>query len=52
MANDRVVNAIQSQTESLSNTIDRKDLNVQIGDRQIAEANNRGQRGLGNKFVE
>jgi hypothetical protein len=52
MANDRMVNAIQSQTESLTNAIDRKNLDVQIGDRQIAEANNRGQKGLGNKFVE
>jgi hypothetical protein len=52
MANDRMVNAIQSQTESLTNAIDRKNLDVQIGDRQIAEANNRGQKGLGNKFVD
>ena len=52
MANDRMVSAIQNQTNTLTNAIDRKDLNVQIGDRQIAEANNRGQKGLGNKFVD
>ena len=52
MANDRVVNAIESQTNALGNAIDRKDLNVQIGDRQIAEANKRGQKGMGNNFVE
>ena len=52
MANDRMVSAIENQTNALENAIDRKNLDVQIGDRQIAEANNRGQKGLGNKFVD
>ena len=52
MANDRMVSAIENQTNALETAIDRKNLDVQIGDRQIAEANNRGQKGLGNKFVD
>lgn len=52
MANDRVVSAIQSQTGSLENAIDRKNLDVQIGDRQIAEANRRGEKGLGGNMVQ
>ena len=52
MANDRVVNAIENQTGSLENAIDRKNLDVKIGDRQIAEANRRGEKGLGNNFIQ
>lgn len=52
MANDRMISAIENQTNALESAIDRKNLDVQIGDRQIAEANNRGQKGLGNKFVD
>lgn len=52
MANDRVVSAIENQTSNLENAIDRKDVNVTIGDRQIAEANRRGTQSMGNKFVE
>lgn len=52
MANDRVVNAIHSQTNSLEDAIDKKDLDVQIGDRQIAEANRRGEKGLGGSFIK
>lgn len=51
MAQDRVVNAIESQTNTIENAIDRKDLDVQIGDRQIAEANRRGEKGLGQNFI-
>ena len=51
MANDRVVSAIENQTNSIENAIDRKDLDVQIGDRQIAEANRRGEQGLGQSFI-
>lgn len=51
MANDRLVNAIENQTNSIETAIDRKDLDVQIGDRQIAEANRRGEKGLGQNFV-
>ena len=52
MANDRMVSAIESQTSRLENAIDRKDVDVVIGDRQIAEANRRGQQGMGRKFVD
>ena len=51
MANDRMVNAIEQQTNALEGAIDRKNLNVSIGDKQIAEANRRGERGLGVSFV-
>ena len=52
MANDSLRNAIENQTQRLESAIDRKDLDVQIGDRQIAEANRRGTQSMGNKFVE
>ena len=52
MANESIKNAIENQTNILADTINNKDVNVQIGDRQIAEANNRGQKGLGNRFVD
>lgn len=51
MAQDKVVNAIANQTNAIENAIDRKNLDVQIGDRQIAEANRRGEKGLGKGFV-
>ncbi len=52
MANDSLRNAIENQTNALENAIDRKNLDVQIGDRQIAEANRRGEEGLGQYFVK
>ena len=52
MANDRLANAIEAQTNALEQAIDRKDLEVTIGDRQIAEANRRGQEGMGTSFVK
>ena len=44
-------NEIENQTNALENAIDRKNLDVQIGDRQIAEANRRGEKGLGQNFI-
>lgn len=52
MANESIKNAIENQTNILADTINNKNVDVQIGDRQIAEANNRGQKGLGNRFVD
>ena len=51
MANDSLRNAIENQTNVLENAIDRKDLEVNIGDKQIAEANRRGEKGLGQNFI-
>ena len=52
MANDRMVSAIENQTSRLESVIENKNLEVSIGDRQIAEANRRGQNSLGNKFID
>lgn len=52
MANDSLRSAIEQQTQQLENAIDRKDLNVQIGDRQIAEANRRGEQEMGQSFIK
>ena len=52
MANDSLRSAIEQQTQQLENAIDRKDLSVQIGDRQIAEANRRGEQDLGQSFIK
>lgn len=51
MANDSLKSAIEDQTQRLETAIDRKDLDVQIGDRQIAEANRRGEQSLGQSYV-
>lgn len=51
MANDSLRSAIESQTNALENAIDRKNLDVNIGDRQIAEANRRGEKDLGQNFI-
>ena len=52
MANDSLRNAIEAQTNALEQAIDRKDLDVKLGDRQIAEANRRGEQGMGTTFVK
>lgn len=52
MANDSLRTAIENQTNALESAINNKDLDVVIGDRQIAEANRRGQQGLGGQFVQ
>ena len=51
MANDSLRSAIENQTNALENAIDRKNLDVNIGDRQIAEANRRGEKDLGQNFI-
>lgn len=52
MANDSLRNAIDNQTQRLESAINSKELEVSIGDRQIAEANKRGQKSMGQTFVD
>ena len=51
MANDSLRSAIETQTQAIENAINNKELDVTIGDREIAEANRRGQQGMGAAFV-
>jgi hypothetical protein len=50
-SNEAVVTAINNASSNVVTAIDNKDTSVKIGDREIAAANNRGQRQLGRNLM-
>jgi hypothetical protein len=50
-SNEAVVAAINNASSDVVTAIDNKDTSVKIGDREIAQANNRGQRQLGRNLM-
>ena len=50
-SNEAVVAAINSASSNVVTAIDNKDTSVNIGDREIAAANNRGQKQLGRNLM-
>lgn len=51
-ANDGLKASINNASDNIVNAIDRKDTTVKIGDRDIAAANNRGQKQLGRSIMD
>ena len=50
-ANEGLIAAIDNSSDKVVTAIDNKDTSVKIGDREIAAANNRGQKQLGRNIM-